>query len=59
MMAEKTVLALDLDAGSGPVIAVQFDGRAIRLEVLHRFPNTTIILNGTKQWNLLWLRDEK
>jgi hypothetical protein len=47
MMAEKTVLALDLDAGSGWVMAVQFDGRAIRLEALHRFPNTTITLNYT------------
>lgn len=54
-MAEKTVLAVDLGAESGRVMAVHFDGRALRLDELHRFPNTTVTINGTLHWNFLRL----
>lgn len=54
-MATKTVLAVDLGAESGRVIAVHFDGARLELEELHRFPNTTITVRGTLYWNFLRL----
>lgn len=54
-MAESTVLAVDLGAESGRVMAVHFDGRRLRLEELHRFPNTTATINGTLYWDFLRL----
>lgn len=54
-MRAKTVLAVDLGAESGRVMAVHFDGRALHLEELHRFPNTTITVNGTLHWDFLRL----
>ncbi|MCA9899785.1 MAG: rhamnulokinase [Anaerolineales bacterium] len=57
-MATKTVLAVDLGAESGRVMAVQFDGNHLNLEELHRFPNTTVTINGTLHWNFLRLWDD-
>ncbi|MBK7894053.1 MAG: rhamnulokinase [Anaerolineaceae bacterium] len=57
-MAMKTVLAVDLGAESGRVMAVHFDGHRLELEELHRFPNTTVTLNGTLHWNFLRLWDD-
>ena len=54
-MADRTVLAVDLGAESGRVMAVHFDGRTMRLEELHRFPNTTTTINGTLYWDFLRL----
>ena len=54
-MKSITVLAVDLGAESGRVMAVGFDGRSLHLEELHRFPNTTVTLNGTLHWNFLRL----
>ncbi|MCA9988530.1 MAG: hypothetical protein KDE59_29695, partial [Anaerolineales bacterium] len=54
-MSAKTVLAVDLGAESGRVMAVHFDGRDLRLEELHRFPNTTVTVNGTLHWDFLRL----
>lgn len=54
-MSKKTVLAVDLGAESGRVMAVQFDGNRLQLEELHRFPNTTVTLNGTLHWDFLRL----
>lgn len=54
-MAERTVLAVDLGAESGRVNAVHFDGRTMRLEELHRFPNATVTINGTLYWDFLRL----
>ena len=53
-----TVLAVDLGAESGRVMAVHFDGNRLELEELHRFPNTTVTLNGTLHWNFLRLWDD-
>ena len=41
-MAAKTVLAVDLGAESGRVMAVHFDGHSLQLEELHRFQNSTV-----------------
>ena len=54
-MNTKTVLAVDLGAESGRVMAVNFNGRSLHLEELHRFPNTTVTLNGTLHWDFLRL----
>lgn len=53
-----TVLAVDLGAESGRVMAVGFDGRSLHLQELHRFPNTAVTLNGTLHWNFLRLWDD-
>lgn len=54
-MAAKTVLAVDLGAKSGRVMAVHYDGHSLQLEELHRFPNTTVTIRGTLYWNFLRL----
>ena len=50
-----SVLATDLGAESGRVMAVQFDGRRLQLEQLHRFANPLTTLNGTIYWDILHL----
>lgn len=54
-MSTQTVLAVDLGAESGRVMAVHFDGNHLYLEELHRFPNTTVTINGTLHWDFLRL----
>ena len=54
-MSDKTVLAVDLGAESGRVMAVKFNGRSLQQEELHRFPNTTVTINGTLHWDFLAL----
>ena len=50
-MTHKTVLAVDLGAESGRVMAVHFDGRNLQLEELHRFPNGPVAVHGTLHWD--------
>ncbi len=52
---KKTVLAIDLGAESGRVMAVHFDGQSLQTEELHRFSNIPIAINGTLHWNILQL----
>ena len=54
-MATKMVLAVDLGAESGRVMAVHFDGKSLHLKELHRFPNTTVTIKGILYWNFLRL----
>ena len=54
-MKKITVLAIDLGAESGRVMAVHFDGNFLQIEELHRFPNIPVMLNGTLHWNILQL----
>ncbi len=54
-MTRKTVLAVDLGAESGRVMAVHFDGAALTMEALHRFANPVTELRGTLHWDLLHL----
>ncbi len=54
-MSQKTVLAVDLGAESGRVMAVHFDGRQLELEELHRFPNGPVTVHGTLYWDILRL----
>ncbi|MBI5929836.1 MAG: rhamnulokinase [Chloroflexi bacterium] len=54
-MARKTVLAVDLGAESGRVMAVHFDGARLDLEELHRFTNPVTTVRGTMHWDILHL----
>ncbi len=54
-MGSQTVLAVDLGAESGRVMAVDFDGRELALDELSRFPNTTVTVNDTLHWDFLRL----
>jgi rhamnulokinase len=55
-MAEKVYLGIDLGAESGRVTAGLFDGAKIRLQELHRFPNTPVEIAETLRWDVprLW-----
>ena len=48
-----TVLAIDIGAESGRVMAVHFDGSGLQLEEVHRFPNHALTVNGVLQWDIL------
>lgn len=54
-MKPKTVLAIDLGAESGRVMAAHFDGQRLSLEELHRFANPLTTVNGTVHWDFLHL----
>jgi rhamnulokinase len=54
-MATQTVLAVDLGAESGRVMAVRYGNNALHMEELHRFPNTTVSVRGTLHWDVLRL----
>lgn len=57
-MTRKTVLAIDLGAESGRVMAVHFGGTGLQLEELHRFPNSAVEVQGTLYWDFLRLWSE-
>ncbi len=50
-MKRKTVLAVDLGAESGRVMAVHYDGAGLDLEELHRFPNVAVEVRDTLYWD--------
>jgi rhamnulokinase len=54
-MSKKTVLAVDLGAESGRVIAVGFDGATFTLNEVKRFPNRPVFVRDTLHWNVLGL----
>lgn len=55
MSTEQCYLAVDLGAESGRVVAGLFDGKKIRLEEIHRFPNGPVPVAGTLRWDVLRL----
>ena len=57
MMTKKsaTVLAIDLGAESGRVMAVHFDGSRLQLEEVYRFSNHALLVNGSLHWDILGL----
>src|SRR5579872_3722845 len=57
-MAEACYLGIDLGAESGRVMAGLFDGRRVRLEQMHRFPNGAVSLGTTLRWDVLRLWSE-
>ena len=56
MRSNLSVLAVDLGAASGRVMAVNYDGNNFELKELHRFLNIPIVKNGTLYWDIsrLW-----
>lgn len=54
-MTKQTVLAIDLGAESGRVMAVHCDGQRLTLEELHRFANPVTTANGVMYWDFLHL----
>lgn len=54
-MTRETVLAVDLGAESGRVMAVSFDGATLTPHEVHRFPNTPVTVRGTLYWDILRL----
>jgi sugar (pentulose or hexulose) kinase len=52
MNHKKVYLAVDLGAGSGRVLAGEFDGTRIELHELNRFENTPIPLPSGWHWNI-------
>ena len=55
---EKKLLAFDLGAESGRGVLGLFDGRKLRLEVVHRFPNGPVRTLDTMHWDVLRLYSE-
>jgi sugar (pentulose or hexulose) kinase len=54
-MAMRTVLAIDLGADTGRVMAVHFDGQRLTADELHRFQNIPVLAGGTLYWDILRL----
>jgi rhamnulokinase len=57
-MKTQCYLGVDLGAESGRVMAGLWDGKRIRLEELHRFPNGPVEIAGTLRWDVLRLWSE-
>ena len=56
--AAQVYLGIDIGAESGRVMAGLWDGKAMRLEEVHRFPNGAVELAGTLRWDVLRLWNE-
>ena len=54
-MAQRVYLGIDLGAESGRVIAGLWNGKTIKLEEVHRFPNGPVPLAGTLRWDVMRL----
>ncbi len=54
-MANRVYLAIDLGAESGRVIAGIWNGKTLRLEEVHRFPNGPVHLADSIRWDVLRL----
>src|SRR2546425_4726126 len=57
-MKEQCYLGIDLGAESGRVMAGLWNGKRIRLEEMHRFPNGPVEIGGTLRWDVLRLWSE-
>jgi len=57
-MIEKNYIAIDLGASSGRVMLGRWDGHALALDELHRFPNEAVRVCGTLYWDILRLLHE-
>ena len=58
MNSKKVYLAVDLGAESGRVLAGEFDGHQLVLNVVHSFPNGPVKLNGSIHWNTVGLYEQ-
>lgn len=55
-MTRKSYLAFDLGAESGRAVLARLEGGIVRIEEIHRFPNTPFTEVGTLRWDVhgLW-----
>ncbi len=58
MKATTNFLAVDLGAASGRILLGRWDGKKVRLDELHRFPNGPILVRGHQFWDVLRLWSE-
>ena len=54
-MPDRVYLAIDLGAESGRVMAGLWNGKTIRLEEIHRFPNGPVYLGDSLRWDVVRL----
>jgi len=54
-MTNRVYLAIDLGAESGRVVAGLWNGRTLRLEEIHRFPNGPVYLGDSLRWDVVRL----
>src|SRR4051812_8408354 len=54
-MKQQCYLAIDLGAESGRVMAGLWNGKSLRLEEVHRFPNGPVEIGGSLRWDVLRL----
>jgi len=54
-MPDRVYLAIDLGAESGRVMAGLWNGKTIRLEEVHRFPNSPVYLGDSLRWDVVRL----
>src|SRR5713101_9432191 len=57
-MKKQCYLGIYLGAESGRVMAALWNGKRIRLQELHRFPNGPVEIAGTLRWDVLRLWSE-
>ncbi len=57
-MAQRVYLGIDLGAESGRVIAGLWNGKTLRLEEVHRFPNGPVHLADSIRWDVMRLWSE-
>src|ERR1044071_3594320 len=57
-MAQQVYLSIDLGAESGRVMAGLWNGKTIRLEQVHRFPNEPVHIDNSLRWDVLRLWKE-
>ncbi|HBG11654.1 MAG TPA: rhamnulokinase, partial [Clostridium sp.] len=50
-MMQKQVLATDIGASSGRIMAGKYDGKRISLETIHRFSNDPVTMGDTMYWD--------
>src|SRR5713226_3648448 len=55
---DKKILAFDLGAETGRGVLGLFDGRKLKLEVVHRFPNGPVRTLDSMHWDVLRLYEE-
>ena len=51
-------IAIDLGASGGRAMLGRWDGHALALDELHRFPNEPVRLRGTLYWDILRILHE-
>ncbi len=54
-MPQRVYLGIDLGAESGRVIAGLWNGKTLKLEEIHRFPNGPVYLADSMRWDVLRL----